>query len=47
MSVFLRVVTEMTDQFLEQRINIKFRVKSGKNTSDTCAMLYEAYGEKL
>jgi hypothetical protein len=30
--------------FAEQRINIKFCVKLGKNTSDTCAILSEAYG---
>jgi hypothetical protein len=28
--------------FLEQRINIKFFVKFGKDASDTCAMLSEA-----
>jgi hypothetical protein len=30
--------------FLEQRIDIKFCVKLGKNASDTCAELSEAYG---
>jgi len=34
----------MSDRFLEQRVNIKFCVKLGKNTSDTCAVLSEAYG---
>jgi hypothetical protein len=34
----------MRDRFLEQLINIKFCVKSGKNASDTYAMLSEAYG---
>jgi len=29
----------MSDQFLEQGINIKFCMKLGKNASDTCAML--------
>jgi hypothetical protein len=31
----------MSDRFLEQRINIKFCVKLGKNASSTCAMLSE------
>jgi hypothetical protein len=30
--------------YLEQRINIEFCVKLGKNASDTCVMLSEAYG---
>jgi hypothetical protein len=34
----------MSDRFLEQRIDIKFCVKLGKNASDTCAMLSDAYG---
>jgi hypothetical protein len=34
----------MSDRFLDQRINIKFCVKLGKNASDTCAMLSDAYG---
>jgi hypothetical protein len=42
--VFLCPITKMSDQFLEQRSNIKFSVKLGKNASDTCAMLSEAYG---
>jgi hypothetical protein len=40
--VFVRLVTKMSDQFLEQQII--FCVKLGKNASDTCAMLSEAYG---
>jgi hypothetical protein len=31
---------------LEHRINIKFCVQLHKNASDTCAMLYKAYGEE-
>jgi hypothetical protein len=42
--VFLRLVAERRDRFLEHRINIKFCVKLGKNTSDIGAMLSEAYG---
>jgi hypothetical protein len=30
-SVFLRLFAKMSDRFLEQRINTKFRVQSGKN----------------
>jgi hypothetical protein len=38
----------MSDQFLEQQINIKFCVKLGTNASDTCAVLSEAYvGETM
>jgi hypothetical protein len=33
----------MSDQFLEQQINIKFCVKLGKNASDICAVLPKAY----
>jgi hypothetical protein len=36
----------MNDLFLEQQINIKFCVRLGKNASDTCAMLSDAYGEE-
>jgi hypothetical protein len=36
----------MSDRFLEQRINISFCVKLGKNASDTYTMLYEAYEVK-
>jgi hypothetical protein len=42
--VFLRLITKMSNRFLEQRINIKFCVKLGKNTSDTFALLSEADG---
>jgi hypothetical protein len=42
--MFLRLVTKITDRFLEQRINIKFCVKLGENVSGTCAVLSEAYG---
>jgi hypothetical protein len=31
-------------RFLEQRIDIKFCAKLGKNASDTCAMLSDTYG---
>jgi hypothetical protein len=34
----------MSDRFLEQRINIKFCVKLGKNASDICTILSEDYG---
>jgi hypothetical protein len=34
----------MSDRFLEQRMNFKFCVKLGKNSSDTCAVFSEAYG---
>jgi hypothetical protein len=42
--VFLQLVSRKSDKFLEKRINIKFFVKSGKNASDTCAVLSGAYG---
>jgi hypothetical protein len=42
--VFLRLVVKMSDRFLEQRINIKFCVKLGNNSSGTSTMLSEAYG---
>jgi len=42
--VVLRRAVKMSDRFLEQRIDIKFCVKLGKNASDTCAMLSKAYG---
>jgi hypothetical protein len=46
--MFLRPVAEMSNRFLEQRINIKFRVKLRNNASDACAMLSEAYeGEAM
>jgi hypothetical protein len=34
----------MSDQVLEQQINIKFCVKLGKNARGICAMFSEAYG---
>jgi hypothetical protein len=46
--VFLRLITKIGDRFLEQRINIKFSVKLGKNASDTCAKLSKAFeGEAM
>jgi hypothetical protein len=36
----------MSDRFLEQQIDIKFPVKSGKNASGTCEMLSEACGRE-
>jgi hypothetical protein len=42
--VFLRLVAKMSDWFLEQRINIKFCVKFGKNATEICAVLSEASG---
>jgi hypothetical protein len=36
----------MRDRFIEQRINIKFCVKLGKNANDACALLSEAYGSE-
>jgi hypothetical protein len=41
--VFLRLVTKMSGRFLEKRIVDAFCLKLGKNASDTCAMLTEAY----
>jgi hypothetical protein len=35
----------MSDKNLEQRINIKFCVKTGKSASETLALLTVAYGE--
>jgi hypothetical protein len=34
----------MSDWFLQEQINIKFCVKSGKNASDTCTVLSETCG---
>jgi hypothetical protein len=34
----------MSERFLEQRINMKFCVKLGKNASDTGAVFSEGYG---
>jgi hypothetical protein len=39
--VFLRLVVKMSDRFLEQQINIKFRVKLGKNANDTSSVIFE------
>jgi hypothetical protein len=36
---------KMSDENLEQRINIKFCVKIGKSASETSALLAVAYGE--
>jgi hypothetical protein len=44
--VFLCIVGKLSDLFLEQRINIKFCVTLGKNESDTCVILSEAYGRE-
>jgi hypothetical protein len=44
--VFLTIVSKMSDQFLEQRIYIKFCLELGNNANNTCTMLFEAYGEK-
>jgi isochorismate hydrolase len=46
-SAFLRLVAKMSGEFIEQRINIKFCVKLGKNASDNRAMLFEAYGREF
>jgi hypothetical protein len=35
----------MSDKNLEQRINIKFCVQTGKSASETLALLTLAYGE--
>jgi hypothetical protein len=45
--MFLRLVAKMSDRSLEQWTNIKFWVKLGKNASDICTILSEAWGEKL
>jgi hypothetical protein len=37
----------MSDRFLEQEIVVKFYMKLGKNASDACAMLSEAYGGEV
>jgi hypothetical protein len=36
---------KMSDKNLQQRINIKFCVKTGKRASETLALLTVAYGE--
>jgi hypothetical protein len=43
----ISLVTKMSDLFLEQRFNIKFCVTLGKKANDTCAVLSEAYGDRL
>jgi hypothetical protein len=48
LGVFLRLVAERSDRFLEQRINITFRVELRNSACDTYAMLSEAYrGEAM
>jgi hypothetical protein len=44
--VFLRLVAEMCDWFLAQRIDIKFCVKLGKNANYCGAIPSEAYGRE-
>jgi hypothetical protein len=34
----------MSDRFLEQIINIKFHVKLGRDESNTCVVVFEAFG---
>jgi hypothetical protein len=41
--VFLHLIAKMSDQLLEQQIDIIVCVKLGRNASDTCAVLSEAY----
>jgi hypothetical protein len=41
---FLGLVAKMSDQFLEQRNNVKFCVKIGNNANDTYAVLSGTYG---
>jgi hypothetical protein len=38
MCVFLHLVSDLSDRFLEQQINVKFCVKLGKNLCDACAV---------
>jgi hypothetical protein len=38
--VFLRLVAEISDRFLEQLIDNKFHAELGSNAGDTCAMLW-------
>jgi hypothetical protein len=45
--VCLHLVAKMSDRFLEQRINIKFCVKLGKNAKDIYVMFFEAYGGEV
>jgi hypothetical protein len=42
--VFLCLIAKMSEQFLEQCMNIKFYVKFRKSTSDTYAMFSKSYG---
>jgi hypothetical protein len=42
--VFLLLVAKISGHVLEQRINVTFCIKLGKNTTDTCDMLSEACG---
>jgi hypothetical protein len=42
--VFLHLITKLSYPLLEQQTSIKFCVKFGRDTSDTCALLFEAYG---
>jgi hypothetical protein len=39
--VFLCLVAKMSDRFLDQRIDVKFCAKLGKNKSETCTVLSE------
>jgi uncharacterized metal-binding protein len=41
------LIAKISDRILEQQISIKFCVKLGKNASDTCEMLSEAYGGEV
>jgi hypothetical protein len=43
-NVFLRLVANISDEFLEQPINIIFCVKLGQNASDNCEVVSAAYG---
>jgi hypothetical protein len=48
MCVFLRLITKVSDRFLEQQTKIKFGVKLENNSIDTSAKPSEAYrGEAL
>jgi hypothetical protein len=44
--VFVRLVAKISDWFLEERINIIFCVKLGKNASDIYVLLFEACGKE-
>jgi hypothetical protein len=43
--MYLYLIAKMPHQFSEQRINIKFCAKLGKNASDTCAVVSDYGGE--